>query len=133
MRNRVFFPRGSLDRWIEESRAELVKDELLLKSEGRRYRIIEAVRVLREVTGTEDAHELVGRVKTCGYLGELGAEILETSMVLGDNAYDVVPGFVGAPLAPPKRERNHTPPQPLGRAREAPSELLASFRKGRGG
>jgi len=132
MRNRVFFPRGALDRWLEESRAEVANDELLLKSDGRRYRIIEAVRVLREVTGLEDANELVGKVKSCAFLGELGAEILESSMVLGDNAYDVVPGFVGAPLAPPRRERNPTPPQPLGRTREAPSDLVASFRKNRG-
>ena len=72
-------------------------EELLLKSEGRRYRIIEAVRVIREVSGTADPHELVGRVKTRAFLTELGAEILEGSMILGDNAYDVVQGFVGAP------------------------------------
>ena len=30
-------------------------------------------------------------------LEELGAEIMQDSMILGDNAYDVVPGFVGAP------------------------------------
>jgi hypothetical protein len=98
MRNRVFFPQSALDEWIAEDRVDLKQDELTIKSEARRYRIIEAIRVLREVTGTSDPNELVGRVKSVAYMTELGAEILERSMVLGDNAYDVVPGFVGAPI-----------------------------------
>src|SRR3954447_25552459 len=60
--------------------------------------MIEAVRILREVSGTDDSHEVIGRVKTRAFLVELGAELLESSMVLGDNAYDVVPGFLGAPI-----------------------------------
>jgi hypothetical protein len=100
MRNRVFFPQTALDQWLADDQAELRGEELLLKGkgEGRRYRIIEAVRVVREVTGAPDPHEVLGRVKTRAFLSELGAEILEGSMVFGDNAYDVVQGFVGAPL-----------------------------------
>ncbi len=98
MRNRVFFPQAALDTWVGDERVELKNEELSIKSEGRRYRIIEAVHVLREVTGAEDPNELVGRVKTRAFLAELGAEILEGSMIIGDNAYDVVQGFVGAPV-----------------------------------
>ena len=53
---------------------------------------------MREVTGVEDAHEIVGRVKSESFMRELGAELLGTSMVVGDNAYDVVPGFIGSPI-----------------------------------
>lgn len=98
MRTRVFFPQETLDEWLGADRVELKGEELTLKSEGRRYRIIEAVRVVREVTGADDPHELLGRVKTRAFLSELGAELLEGSMILGDNAYDVVQGFVGAPI-----------------------------------
>ena len=98
MRNRVFFPQTSLDEWLGENRADIKGEELTLKSEGRRYRIIEAVRVMSEVTGADDPHELLGRVKTRAFLNELGAEILENSMIMGDNAYDVVQGFIGAPI-----------------------------------
>ena len=97
MRNRVFFPQQALDIWTADDRVDLASDELMLKQDGRKYRVIEAVRVLREVTGTADPKELVGKVKSRAYLAELGAELLEGSMILGDNAYDVVPGFVGAP------------------------------------
>jgi hypothetical protein len=98
MRTRVFFPQTALDEWVLENRVDLKGEELTLKVEGRRYRILEAVRVVREVTGADDPHELLGRVKTRGYLVELGAELLEGSMIFGDNAYDVVQGFIGAPI-----------------------------------
>ena len=98
MRNRVFFPQAVLDEWLGENRVELNGEDLKLVTEGRRYRIIEAVRVVREVSGAPDPNELLGRVKTRAFLAELGAEVLESSMILGDNAYDVAPGFVGAPI-----------------------------------
>jgi hypothetical protein len=98
MRNRVFFPQSALDTWVRDNRIDINGEDLLLKSEGRRYRIIEAVLITREVTGADDPHELLGRVKTRAFLTELGAEMLEGSMILGDNAYDVIQGFVGAPI-----------------------------------
>jgi hypothetical protein len=97
-KNRVFFPQTALDQWISEGKVDLSGDELTIKPDARRYRILEAARVLAECTGLPDANELVGKVKTRMFLSELGAEILETSMVLGENAYDIVPGFVGAPV-----------------------------------
>jgi hypothetical protein len=97
-RNRVFFPQGALDQWLAENKVELAGNQLVMRAEGRRYRLVEAVRVLAEVSGTEDANELAGKVKTLAYLTELGAEVLDTSMILGDNAYDVVLGFIGAPV-----------------------------------
>jgi hypothetical protein len=124
MRNRVFFPQGSLDEWLGDSRVDLKGDELTLKGEGRRYRIIEAVRVLREVTGSDDPHELLGRVKSRAFLNELGAEVLEGSLILGDNAYDVVPGFVGAPVGSFADHRKATP-EPKGVTTD--EELLTAF------
>ena len=98
MRNRVFFPQASLDAWIGGNRVDIRGEDLLLKDAGRRFRIIEAVHITREVTGADDPHELLGRVKTRAFLTELGAEMLENSMILGDNAYELVQGFVGAPI-----------------------------------
>ena len=98
MRNRIFFPQAALDEWSALDRVDLTTEELILRDEGRRYRIVEAVRVTREVTDTPDPNELIGKVKSRAFLNELGAEILENSMIIGDNAYDIVPGFAGAPL-----------------------------------
>jgi hypothetical protein len=99
MQNRVFFPQLALDVWLGDGTVDLQGDELTIVAEGRRYRLTEAVRILAEVTGEEDTHQLVGRVKSKAVLQERGAEILETSMIVGDNAYDVVPGWLGLPTS----------------------------------
>lgn len=98
MRNRIFFPQASLDQWGIEGKIELTPPELTIMSEGRRYEITEVVYVLVEVTGSPDPHGLIGKVKPKADLEAIGAEILENSMIIGDNAYDVVPGWAGAPL-----------------------------------
>jgi len=128
MKNRVFFPQAALDQWIADDRVDLRHDELTIRSEGRRYRIIEAIRVVREVTGGQDANELLGKVKSRAFLNELGAEILEGSMILGDNAYDVVPGFVGAPVGTFAEHRKSIPESSINvRGLSTDEELLATF------
>lgn len=129
MRNRVFFPQSALDAWIAEDRVDLQSDELSVSREGRRYKIVEAVRILREVTGAPDQSELVGKVKSRAFLAELGAELLETSMILGDNAYDVVPGFVGAPVGTLAEHRKSIPDTglPLEPRPTTDEDLLAAF------
>lgn len=97
-KNRVFFPQEALDTWVVDEKIELKQEELTLLSEGRRFRITEAARVVAEVSGTPDPFDLVGRVKSLVYLNELGAELVEQSMIIGDNAYDIVPGFLGTPI-----------------------------------
>lgn len=127
MRNRVFFPQMALDEWLVEARAELSNDELTIKSENRKYRIIEGIRVLREVSGTADTHELIGKVKSKAFLVELGAEILESSMILGDNAYDVVPGFVGAPVGVQAAQSAPISASPAPPPTSSDEDLLAAF------
>ena len=127
MRNRVFFPQTALDVWVADNRVDLKGEDLLLKEQGRRYRIIEAVRVVREVTGADDPHELLGRVKTRAFLTELGAEILESSMILQDNAYDVVQGFVGAPIGSFADYKKTAPP--ASKDAKSDEEVLHAFLK----
>jgi hypothetical protein len=97
-KNRVFFPQEALDRWLRAGQIEIAGAELTIRNKRRRYRLVEGVRVLAEVTSQPDPHELVGRVKTVAFLTELGAELLGASMVIGDNAYEVVPGWLGSPI-----------------------------------
>src|SRR5262249_22484330 len=80
-----------------EGKIELTPTELVVLAEGRRYDIHEVVRVVAEVTGSPDPHGIIGKVKAKAELEAMGAEILENSMIIGDNAYDVVPGWAGLP------------------------------------
>ena len=98
-KTRVFFPQVVVDRWVATGEAALSGQELTLRREGTRYRLVDAVRVLGEVTGTPDGFDVAGRVKTVGFVTELGAEVLGDSMVLGDNAFETVIGWLGTPMA----------------------------------
>src|SRR4051812_25051492 len=97
MQNRVFFPQACLDQWGVEGKIEVTGAEIVVLVEGRRYDVIEACHIVGEVTGSPDPHEIVGKVKAKQTLVEMGAEILENSMIIGDNAYDVIPGWAGRP------------------------------------
>jgi hypothetical protein len=126
MHNRVFFPQAALDQWLDEGRIELATNQLVVRADGRKYRIVEAVRVMAELSGGGDAHDLVGRVKTVPFLSELGAELLDTSMVIGDLAYDVVPGFIGTPVGSFEQHRTSGQmPTPV--EAQSDEELLAQF------
>jgi hypothetical protein len=99
MENRIFFPQSALDEWIVDGSVDLQGGELTILAVGRRFRLAEAIHVVRDVSGGGDA-ELIGRVKARVYLEHLGAEIVESSMLLGDAAYDIDPGWVGLPATP---------------------------------
>jgi hypothetical protein len=130
-KNRVFFPQEALDRWLVEGKVEISGSELTIPTERRRYRLVEALRVISEEASHTDPDELVGRVKTMRYLTELGAELLGDSMVLGENAYRVVAGWLGTPVGTLEEHRaerrelrvSRVPPPAHG----SDEELLAAF------
>jgi hypothetical protein len=133
-KNRVFFPQEALDRWLVNGEVELAQGLLTIKTERRRYRLVEAARVMAEVSGLADPHEVMGKVKTIGFLSELGASLLGESMVIADNAYEVVPGWLGSPVgtfAEHRAERSASSSAPPARpsipAVGSDEELLASF------
>lgn len=137
MQNKLFFPQAALDEWGIEGKIDLSGSELIVLADGRRYKVEEAVRVVAEVTGGAESHELVGKVKLRRALDEIGAEILENSMVLGENAYDVVPGWMGVPATPfadhvlsPERMKARGNKTDVGKALSSDEELLERFLAG---
>jgi hypothetical protein len=94
----LYLSQEALERWISEGRAKIEGEELTDTSTGQKFRLITGVRFLAEVTGQPDAPELVGKVKDIEQLEQLKAEHMRDSVILGDNAYNVVEGFVGTPL-----------------------------------
>jgi hypothetical protein len=88
-----------LDVLVDTGKIDLEGEVLIVTDGGYRYKIQEAVRVLREVTTGDDPPRLCGKVRIREELSaELGAELLGSSMLVEDAAYDVVPGFLGEPL-----------------------------------
>ena len=96
--NRVFLPQEMLDGWLSEERVDVDGDVMTLRPEGQKFRLKTALRFLEELAEGGDEAALVGKVKDLEQLAELGGEHCADSVILGDNAYQVVEGFVGEPL-----------------------------------
>ncbi len=128
MQNRIFFPQSALDQWVVEGLVDLAGNQLTIVGENRRYRIAEAVHVIREVTGTPDVNDVIGKVKSRIFFEELGAEILEDSMIIGENAYDVKTGWLGAPTSSFADHRARQPSSPnFTEEPKTDEDLLARF------
>lgn len=110
--SRIFLSQEALDSWIGEGRADIQGDVLIDKVGSRRFQLLEGVRFLSEVSGGDDAEGLVGRVKDLVQLAAMGGEYMSDSVVLGELAYEVQPGFVGRPMAKTARSERATTPPP---------------------
>lgn len=91
---RIFVSHTLVDGWLGADRAQL--DGELMRFPGRDLALVVTPAVYFErVDGNEaDTHDVVGSVKTTQELAQIGAEHYETSVVLGDAAYTVRPGFL---------------------------------------
>ncbi len=96
---RIFLSQEALDSWISDGRADIQGDVLVDKVGGHTFQLREGVRFLSEVSGGADAEMLVGRVKDLSQLATMGGEYMSDSVVLGELAYQVQPGFVGRPVS----------------------------------
>ena len=71
-------------------------------------RLVGAVQFVAEVAETNHRHGLVGKVKSHEQITALGGEHVADSVILGDNAYQVIEGFLGEllPKAPGADKRS---------------------------
>ncbi len=92
---RVFVPQDALEAFMSEGRAHMTGDTLFI--DGCPFQLVGAVRFVSEVAGGGDSPGLVGRVKSLEQLQALGGEHCAGSVILGDNAYEIIDGFLAAP------------------------------------
>ena len=107
---RMFIAQSTLEAWMDSGLASLEGDAIKLERPGRTYRLEDAVRFRAPVVdpASDDeapssaaqgaAEQLVGKVLTERRLGELGGERLGNSVLFGQLAFDVEPGYVGTLL-----------------------------------
>ncbi len=135
--NRLFVPQQMLDAWLSEGRVDVDGETMVTQPEGQRFTLTTAMLFKSEVTGAPDAHSLLGRVKDLEQLAAIGAEHYADSVIMGDNAYQVVEGFAGT-LIRDESDEVATGSSLAGAARAATGErgsgeidLLARFLKSR--
>lgn len=93
----LFVSQAMLDAWAEQGRIDFVGNVMTLLSgegRGRHYALEPAVRFLKVLGAEKDPNALLTKVKPLSQLREMGAEQVERSVVLGDLAYEVEPGFL---------------------------------------
>ncbi len=95
--NRLFLTQEVLSRWLDDGRAVLEDEMLILEPSGHRLRLLTAYRFDQEVASGQDLLELVGTVKDASQLDQLEGEYQAGAVVIGDAAYSVTEGFLGVP------------------------------------
>ncbi|MDQ3266324.1 MAG: hypothetical protein M3Y59_22190 [Myxococcota bacterium] len=90
---KLFLPQATLEEWALDDKADVKDGKLMIPGENATYPVAAAVHFLNVVSGTDD-HKLVQKVKSLEHLQQLGAEHLADSVLMGETAYEVVPGYV---------------------------------------
>src|SRR5512139_3444621 len=93
----LFVSQAMLDAWAEQGKIDFVGNVMTLltgEGRGRSYALEPAVRFLKVLGAEADPNALLTKVKPVSQLREMGAEQVERSVVLGDLAYEVEPGFL---------------------------------------
>ena len=93
---RFFISQTALDGLVEAESASLDGETLAVPSRNLQAAVRPAVFFVREVEGKPDPHGLVGKVQTIEALAKRGADHFRASVMLGEVAYDVVEGYLGA-------------------------------------
>lgn len=96
---RVFVSQNCIDRWLGAGGIALEGDFMRFHAvPSTALYINPSVYFVRIDGGETDPYDIVGAVKTAQELAQMGAEHFESSVVLGDYAYTVNPGFVASPV-----------------------------------
>jgi hypothetical protein len=94
---KLFISQAVVDGWVSSDRVELDGEGLVLRVGKLALRLAPAAHFQRVSGGGEDRNRLVGRVKDQEAIAALGGEAYMSSVLLGETAYDVEPGFLAVP------------------------------------
>jgi len=93
----LFVSQAVLESWVGQGKIDFAGNVMTLlagEGKGRSYALDPAVRFLKLLGADADPHALLHKVKSAEQLREMGAEHVDTSVVMGDVAYEVEPGFL---------------------------------------
>ncbi len=100
MSTKVFLPQERVDAWVTADKVELTGETLSFRAGGLRLRLVPGFYFDRVAGGSDEGHPLLGRAKSRAAVAALGAEVYMNSVLLGETAYEVEPGFIAKPVDP---------------------------------
>ena len=93
---KIFFSQRILGALTDEGKIKLDRNLLTLLTPDRpSFELAPAYRFIRTSDGSPDPHGLVGQIKYEKDVKALSAEVYLDSVIYGDVAYEVEPGFIG--------------------------------------
>jgi hypothetical protein len=95
---KIFIPQESIDRWVGADQVELSGELIAFRGGHVSLRMTPGYFFARVSGDSQDTNGLLGRVKTTAATSALGAEAYMSSVLLGETAYDVEPGFIAEPI-----------------------------------
>lgn len=96
---RIFIAQARVDQWEAQQKVYLQGDFIRMVAYAELAMYISPAVFFERVDGSDtDPYDIVGSVKTSEELASMGADHYESSVVLGDHAYSVSPGFVAMPV-----------------------------------
>lgn len=138
MSAQLFLSQVFVERVAGDGAAELADGALVVRGgslDGARVELVPAVRVLSLAGEGDDATALAGKVKRLDDLRALGAEVVGDSMIVGETAYDLEPGYLADPgpawsgrlLARPEARPEERPAKEAPPQGQSDAESLARF------
>ncbi len=98
---RIFVSQNAVDRWMSVGGVAIEGDMLRIPAAASVPLFVNPAVYFERIDGGEsDAYDIIGAVKTSQELAQMGAEHYETSVVIGEFAYTVKPGFVAVTVGP---------------------------------
>jgi hypothetical protein len=90
----MFIAQSTLEAWVDSGNVEVHEHIVHLRKIRRSYTIEPAVKFLA-VVPDDRGQKLIGKVLTEKRIVELGGELLGDSVLFGETAFVVEPGYVG--------------------------------------
>lgn len=109
-----FLPQATLDGWVDQGKVDVIADHLIDQASRDEFPMREALHFVKLESGT-DAEKLLRKVKSIEAVRAMGAEHYMTSVILGDDVYQVEVGWLAEESTAPARA-----PSPA--ARSAPKK-----------
>jgi hypothetical protein len=125
----LFVSQAMLDSWAGQGKIEFAGNVMTLLAgdgKGRSYALEPAVRFLKVLGADADPNAVLHKVKTTAQLRDLGAEQVDASVILGDVAYEVEPGFLAEVSALQAAAAAQRRPEPKGAPAPSPAAAQAA-------
>lgn len=129
----IFVSQEQMEKYLGDGVADISQQEVVLRLD-RTYigTFEEAYYFIRNVVNPNDPKDMMGRVFTKEEIKNLNADIMQNSVIIGDDAYDVEEGFIifeqgGSPLKTEQEKRSKTQ-----EIKSLASLILESFKNNKG-